>query len=126
MSKTKHTKGPWKTSRADVRDAEGQPIADCYGTGTAANLWREVAEADAERIVACVNFCEGRPNEDLNELQAAMAGSGINGLESLMAATTLVTQERDTLCIALRNLVDNPNNPISRRRAIEALQKSDK
>lgn len=84
-----HTKGPWAvnfTKFSEVRAENGAVIARCLKLTSLTNL-----EANALRIVACVNACEGvstkhlennlpireldtRYNEVLREIEALKAG----------------------------------------------------
>lgn len=90
MSTAQHTPGPWLRDRTaglrcDVRAASGRKIALCFGLadprkrkGESIEQYRERYEAyrkrcdaDAVRIVAAVNACEGIPIE---VLEATAAG----------------------------------------------------
>lgn len=81
---TAHTPGPWVRDRAsglngDVRSASGKKVALCFGlreprkrkgeTPEAYRArferYRDECDADACRIVAAVNACEGIPIETL-------------------------------------------------------------
>ncbi len=58
-----HTKGPWIVSYSkfsEVRAENGAVIARCVRLASLANL-----EANARRIAACVNACEGVRTEHL-------------------------------------------------------------
>jgi hypothetical protein len=55
-----HTKGPWKAVTDTVHTLAGAQIADCSFTVK--------AEANARRIVACVNACEGIPEGMLGNI----------------------------------------------------------
>ena len=58
-----HTKGPWAvnyTKFSEVRAENGAVIARCVKLTSLTNL-----EANARRIVACVNACEGVRTEHL-------------------------------------------------------------
>lgn len=59
-----HTKEPWKVDpKATLRvvDSEDRTIVSCAGSDFLRDEW----EANARRIVACVNWCEGIPIEIL-------------------------------------------------------------
>ena len=64
----KHTKEPWKVDtligcdHVDIRDADGRRIAVVAGTYPTAT---KTEDANARRIVACVNACKGLTNEQL-------------------------------------------------------------
>ena len=60
---SEHTKGPWAvnyTKFSEVRAENGAVIARCVMLTSLTNL-----EANARRIVACVNACEGISTEHL-------------------------------------------------------------
>ena len=60
---SEHTKGPWVvnfTKFSEVRAENGAVIARCVKLTSLTNL-----EANARRIVACVNACEGVRTEHL-------------------------------------------------------------
>lgn len=60
---SEHTKGPWAvnfTKFSEVRAENGAVIARCVKLTSLTNL-----EANARRIVACVNACEGISTEHL-------------------------------------------------------------
>ena len=60
---SEHTKGPWAvnyTKFSEVRAENGAVIARCVMLTSLTNL-----EANARRIVACVNACEGVRTEHL-------------------------------------------------------------
>ena len=60
---SEHTKGPWAvnyTKFSEVRAENGAVIARCVKLTSLTNL-----EANARRIVACVNACEGVRTEHL-------------------------------------------------------------
>jgi hypothetical protein len=65
VSETKHTAGPWKVSPLvpsaidTVEPSFGRHVATCYGSSP---------DANARRIVACVNACEGFPTDALESL----------------------------------------------------------
>jgi hypothetical protein len=80
MSNIKHTAEPWEVgaSKQSVVKADGQNSKVIASIRTNDHLvnprFQEgEAEANAERIVACVNACEGITNEELN------AGGGFWG-----------------------------------------------
>ena len=62
---TKHTPGPWKasfTKLSEVQAENGALIARCNKLNSLTNL-----QANARRIVACVNACEGISTENLEQ-----------------------------------------------------------
>lgn len=64
----KHTQEPWKLYRNDqsVGDANGFAVCDVWPRGDD-GMASEEGKANARRIVACVNACEGIPTEDLEQ-----------------------------------------------------------
>jgi len=100
MSEPKHTPGPWHVSdylaadmshrAACVRDAAGWSVAYLPGPVS--------GKADARRIVACVNACEGVDTDALPEIPGGVAG--------LLTVTQSLKQQRDELRAALIKLVD--------------------
>jgi hypothetical protein len=59
----KHTPEPWKVNKMHI-SADKSHIGSCYGTGTS----KEEDRANAARIVACVNACNGLTNEELQTI----------------------------------------------------------
>ena len=105
-----HTKGPWAvnyTKFSEVRAENGAVIARCVKLTSLTNL-----EANARRIVACVNACEGvrtehlennlpivelvaRHNEALREIEALKNGRTelANALSELVDEIKLLADE---------------------------------
>jgi hypothetical protein len=87
-----HTKEPWFVEGSDVAamvDQYPTVIADCLNH---ANAERFNAEANARRIVACVNACAGIPTELIEE----------GGFAAVPVVThRAVKQQRDGLLEAL-------------------------
>lgn len=122
MGKQKHTPGPWVECRhskpvlmlASISDSEGRRVAEVYNYHN--------AEANAARIVACVNACEGKPNPeqwvkeceqildkliDFNHPLIKVGESRLDGLIKL-------AKERDELLASLKEIkkfVDNDFPP---------------
>lgn len=93
MSKTQHTPGPWRANKdhfGAVRSEPGFSIkgSNSEGVNAIAFLWsRDVEaeqEANARRIVACVNACEGISTEALE------AGAVKETLETLEKISRLI------------------------------------
>lgn len=65
----KHNPTPWTSSGAYITDGNGYTIADTNGYSVADALAKnrnaKMRYANAARIVACVNACEGVDTEDL-------------------------------------------------------------
>lgn len=92
----KHTPGPWRVSSEGltIEDANGAPIARLIGT-----RGRYQAEvANAKRIVACVNFCEG-----VDDFQ--MKSAPITTVAAINAKR-ISDETRNDLLNALNGLVD--------------------
>lgn len=93
MNKPAHTSEPWHASStrygnpgASVKDRHGQVVADCH------TFDQSIAqrEANARRIVACVNACAGIPTEALES----------GAIASLMAAAKYATRPQDVALLA--------------------------
>ena len=88
---SEHTKGPWAvnyTKFSEVRAENGAVIARCVKLTSLPNL-----KANARRIVACVNACEGvstkllENNPPIREL-AARHNEALREIEALKTART--------------------------------------
>lgn len=100
-----HTKGPWIVSYSkfsEVRAENGAVIARCVRLTSLANL-----EANARRIAACVNACEGVRTEHLeNNLPIVeLVGRHSEALREIEA----LKAERAGLVSELNVLVDDIN-----------------
>lgn len=108
-AKPAHTPEPWKVFYGDklilgVGETTGEGITD----GQFA-LWRsgEEMRANAERIVACVNFCQGVESEKLASLshpsiyRAMELEPGGSGLVVVLCHLDRLKQQRDELLAAL-------------------------
>ena len=103
MTKAKHTPGPWTTDEDD-HDAPYQDIKINAGNRfTVCTVWIDDApvrefnaeqQANARRIVACVNACEGFSIEELE---------GADLFKDSIESQDLI----DGLLAALRLIVDN-------------------
>lgn len=100
---SKHTPGPWNTEFGEtytVRDVDGGRIAICTNLkgrhGLGGRRDGDEVAANASRIVACVNACEGwNPDAMLARANEAMEkGNRIMRLEA----------ERDALLAALERI----------------------
>lgn len=56
---TKHTPGPWSVGYSSESGAPQIDAPDFPDTAPIAELWGDYGEANAARIVACVNAMEG-------------------------------------------------------------------
>lgn len=69
MSKLKHTPTPWRVGEVRhgydcvIRNRDNDPVAIALLAGYS----KATGRANAERIIACVNFCGDAPNVALNE-----------------------------------------------------------
>lgn len=72
MKKPTHTPEPWWTNGREIGDMPMMNTKIC--NKISGNSYEE-AQANASRIVACVNFCEGIDNEHLQDdtLRKALA-----------------------------------------------------
>ena len=102
MSAAKHTPEPWFAPGGMILDS--RPKYDAHGAriGNTPNMIAEIEypysddqgqTANAERIVACVNFCAGLTNEQL-----AATDGAIHGYEKFQALAV----QRDELLAALK------------------------
>jgi len=94
---TKHTPGPWNVKYSKfsiIETQEGAQVAECKNLTGLVNL-----QANARRIVACVNACEGIETSELEEI--AVSG-GMLGLREDVARAA---KQRDALLEALEELV---------------------
>lgn len=109
----KHTPGPWVASRCENEKEWGidsgewgiATCADCPGDGT--------PEANARRIVACVNACEGSSTEWLEAFANMPVGVSsiekcVEHCETLLAKIKELDAQRDELLKAINNYL-NPN-----------------
>jgi len=76
-----HTPAPWKVGRGSRIEAGGYIVADMTHrpvfSGPLAPKPRPTAEADARRIVACINACEGIDTEALEVARVVIAGEPV-------------------------------------------------
>lgn len=92
MNENKYTPEPWRTDAEcgfpqDIHDSKGNLFLRC-GSGFDNEIY---GEANARRIVACVNACAGFSTETL-ELIAS-----VGGMQHKMTATAAVASQRDEL-----------------------------
>ena len=102
---TQHTPEPWATTQsiayASIRDASGNLIADtCFSS---CNGDVELGEANARRIVACVNACEGIPTDDLEDTK----------LLPMLDSYGVAIQQRDDLQAQVDELLKAANHLLS-------------
>lgn len=84
-----HTREPWSLiNRCVIVDQDGDGIASTHA--------RCFAEANASRIVACVNACSGIPTEDL--------GTPPSITEYISDQADGAVEQRDELAAALREI----------------------
>ena len=92
----KYTRGPWKTERegihALIRGGDATIVAVRH------RLPADVHEANARRIVACVNACEGISTENLEDNRP---------VKWLAQQYNEVVKQRDELLEALQALMDD-------------------
>jgi hypothetical protein len=103
---SKHTKGPWRIGRTVMGEpaitsdhkpdgAHGACMVRVNYIGSRKRGDRDEAEYNAERIVACVNACEGIPNpQDLRSILSValeLAEGSMNDPDKRSAAEDLVT-----------------------------------
>lgn len=112
MKKMEHTKEPWSTAyrRTDIEDNMAQEIFDSNGQKIATCAWFSVStekghistnrEANARRIVACVNACVGISTENLEELKD---GLDSHSVVVLVADLKKAENQRDELVALLKD-----------------------
>lgn len=100
---TNHTKEPWSVKPGpkiigNGEDLLGMPIDVARLNLTVGHY--ESEEANARRIVACVNACKGLPTKELEELGiVGVVGRELIDLDAKLAA---ITAQRDELLKALK------------------------
>lgn len=103
--KAKHTPGPWTYF---VGNANGRGLIriEQYGTGEhITSLARgAIGEANAGRIVACVNACEGMNTETLEV--AANGGPNVKEWFQAWGEEFKIEKQRDELLAALEGLLN--------------------
>ena len=102
MNENKYTPEPWRTDAEcgfpqDIHDSKGNLFLRC-GSDFDNEIY---GEANARRIVACVNACAGFSTETL-ELIAS-----VGGMQHKMTATAAVASQRDELLAALDVALEN-------------------
>ena len=92
MSENKHTPGPWVIGRPPPNGE--QTIGDKNGlmVAVATTGYGVNSEANARRIVACVNACAGITTEQLERSKS---------LDEFMRSMKVIEQQRDDLLSAL-------------------------
>lgn len=95
---TKHSPTPWANGGPYIDDANQESIADTLITGGSIAL----QEANAARIVACVNACEGVDTEDLEHgCYEKLIGKHVE----VYFAKQDAEAQRDELLAALKNCI---------------------
>lgn len=102
-----HTPEPWTAELTDdPEDGLDAYAVDCPEYSIAlmdAPGGLELNEANARRIVACVNACAGIENEELEKLAALDCGlPGLAGVGQMALLNVLDRQNRDELAQCLR------------------------
>ena len=102
MSENKHTPGPWVIGRPPSNGE--QTIGDKNGlmVAVATTGYGVNSEANARRIVACVNACAGMTNEQLDNI-CMISGSILSRFGEQMHYLGQVEKQRDELMAALEN-----------------------
>jgi hypothetical protein len=110
-----HTKGEWYVS--DIMSQEdGEYIYTKHNPYSAIarvykgeNQHSPNAEANAERIVSCVNACEGITNEQLKDMAAYFGKEG-RTYYTLVKDMREAQKQRDDLLEALKKIASNNNS----------------
>lgn len=95
-----HTPGPWHVYGASVYDAGPASVATCNGK------YRSLSEreANAARIVACVNYCDGIDAAILNGPEKLADFRAY--VEALLDSCHTLRAQRDELAAAARRAED--------------------
>jgi hypothetical protein len=108
-SKPAHTPEPWHAYSFEVYNEIDQIIADC---GYSEDYWeKDGCQANAARIVACVNYCKGATNE---ELEAGTLESDLNKANEKLSG---ITAQRDELLAALKEAKGYIQGMLGRKRS---------
>jgi len=115
-----YTAVPWHNEEQKMKDNNGKVIGITLGY-----LTTEIEDlANAERIVACVNYCEGATNQELKHRSYEKAQA------NLMDAYSLIGQyrgQRDALLKAAQNIIrkygSDENSEL--RKAINGVKRHD-
>lgn len=106
MSEQKHTPGPWRVKGRHIVGADHGLIADTLESTTR-------PRADARRIVACVNTCEGLSTEQLERFPLdSLKECAQSGIASTLHELELEKQ-RDELLAACMALVEARDGLVS-------------
>jgi hypothetical protein len=106
MNNTKHTPEPWVQIGPVIADEWYDHIAVINGTTDNVN------EANAARIVACVNACEGMgdPEATIKQMQYELERfrTGFNDVETRQIAELKAQRDelRDSILLILEKLID--------------------
>lgn len=95
-----HTPEPWHINKyGDIKANDAERCIPVTGVSIPmAGPRQEEGEANASRIVACVNACKGLPNEVLLKMASGeMDGSEIVELYKAQAQLATITAQRDEL-----------------------------
>jgi hypothetical protein len=98
-----HTKEPWQVNFSDptqICDCDGENRG-CAPIAVMAD-GDDDAEANARRIVACVNACAGQPTELLEAAGIGLLGKSIDKIAAFHARSMTAEQQRDNLLAALK------------------------
>lgn len=109
-----HTQEPWELHA-------GLAGSIFYKEQCVARCCEPMSEANARRIVVCVNACAGIPDEVLFTI-GAFGGFGRDDMvQHLRAQLAAVTAQRDKLVEALEKIADNSYESESASIAMQAL-----
>ena len=94
-AKTEHTPEPWISEGSFIGIPNGKGT---FYMSTLSGINQERREADARRIVACVNACAGLSTEFLEQIDSIQAA-----LTGQLVVTEVLEKQRDELLAALEN-----------------------
>lgn len=105
-----HSKTPWKIGTPPPNGEQTIGTTDGLMVAVATAGAGVSSEANARRIVACINACAGLSTELLEK--AALTAAHIEARERLSFCTQKIEEERDELLAAVKELVDQNDNGI--------------
>lgn len=109
-----HTPGPWATDEADhdtpyqdikIKASKHRTICTVWIDDAPVRDFNAEQQANARRIVACVNACEGISTTDLES--APGYDAAINGFHEQRALVVQARNERDELLALLTEVAGN-------------------
>lgn len=123
MTDTKHTPGPWTNNDGVITDAEERRLCLVAPDGIALD---EQDAANARRIVACVNACDGIGTETLEHCKFEGDWNAAKQRDELLAALRHITDiaevsfnQDDNILSFERQAIDTARAAISKATPVE-------